>query len=764
MSDQSLLFRRRQLLKLSAAGAGFAALGGMGLLSAQSVASRLMLAGAGADSVYIEAWPTSPLVKTPFVDPLPVPQALRPIPQSTWQNWVHWQTGKPIVPGPQPGSQDDMGQSHQIWPSQLTYQGKAMPDPLIYQIKLQLGLHYFTSSDVLPINSSGQPSFYFKNGQQIPVTASSSGIKMPGTTGYMFNGTFPGPRVNNAYGQPVILRFENHLNENPGNLPRGDFGSPEYGFLTHLHNSHTAPESDGNPHYRANQRVNGRQLWDYTNPRSRGYLPGEWVDNLYLNYPAGGNDREKQSFFWFHDHFHNHTGADVYKGMVGVFPLYDPGSPSLGANFSDYGDETSGLRLPGVRTDNGDGSFDVDYDIPLVFYDVRIEDGITPHKDFHNGNGELHPEWWGTSYFRHFPNHGFVGDLFTVNGTAFPVMEVKRRKYRFRFLDASISRIYDFNLMSSTGGPKAAKDLGYIGDELQGQYRLPDGQQCMRMLQIATGGGLLPNPVYRDHFELWPATRREVIIDFSHYQNGQSTSLNDVIYLVNSAKMPDGREPTSPDPAYKIPMVKFIITEDAADNSLPMDQLAKQPLRPMPVMLDPNGNVCDIDPSSGKPNAALQAMIDNRRQYTLQRGGNTNTPPGNLPNDNEWSINGHPFDETINVLDQKGRPSTPKRGVPEVWEIINGGGGWVHPMHIHMEEHHVLFRNGKPAATWQSNPTATDSRHVDDTGKDDVVQMDPSESVMFYRNFRTFAGKYVAHCHNLAHEDHAMMFGWEIIP
>ena len=30
-----------------------------------------------------------------------------------------------------------------------------------------------------------------------------------------------------------------------------------------------------------------------------------------------------------------------------------------------------------------------------------------------------------------------------------------------------------------------------------------------------------------------------------------------------------------------------------------------------------------------------------------------------------------------------------------------------------------------------------------------------------YRNFRTFIGHYVAHCHNLAHEDHAMMFGLE---
>jgi FtsP/CotA-like multicopper oxidase with cupredoxin domain len=35
--------------------------------------------------------------------------------------------------------------------------------------------------------------------------------------------------------------------------------------------------------------------------------------------------------------------------------------------------------------------------------------------------------------------------------------------------------------------------------------------------------------------------------------------------------------------------------------------------------------------------------------------------------------------------------------------------------------------------------------------------------VVFYRNFRTFEGCYVAHCHNLAHEDHSMMFGWSLL-
>jgi FtsP/CotA-like multicopper oxidase with cupredoxin domain len=73
-------------------------------------------------------------------------------------------------------------------------------------------------------------------------------------------------------------------------------------------------------------------------------------------------------------------------------------------------------------------------------------------------------------------------------------------------------------------------------------------------------------------------------------------------------------------------------------------------------------------------------------------------------------------------------------------------------MHMHQEEHTVLSRVGS------TNP------HPDDTGKEDVVALDPSESVTFFRRFRTFAGNYVAHCHNLAHEDHNMMFGWSIVP
>ena len=370
--------------------------------------------------------------------------------------------------------------------------------------------------------------------------------------------------INAEYGKPALVRFENHLDENPLNLDRQDFGSPDWSFLTHLHNGHTAPESDGNPHYSMRY-----------GPKYQGYKPGEGCDNLYLNWPAGGDDREKQSFFWFHDHRMDHTGSNVYKGMVGLYPIYDP------KNGMDMGDETQGLRLPGVRPDNSDGSFDVDYDIPLAFFDCRLDDGVTIHKDIHDTQGEFpdahnpntHPEWWGKTFYKHFPSHGFVGDIFTVNGTAYPTLEVKRRKYRFRFLDASVARIYEFKLMSSTKGPKTAVSLGYNGDELEGQYRIPDGQQCMQFTQIASDGGLLPFPIKRDSFELWPAKRREFIVDFTRYQDGTPTTKGDVIYLTDVMKMPDGRMWTnssrfSPDPKYKVPVLKIVIGDDAPDNSV----------------------------------------------------------------------------------------------------------------------------------------------------------------------------------------------------
>ena len=545
VADANPQVPRRTFLKMGAIGSAALAIGTAGSLVVPELKRRGLWTPDGlfdaasiawANAIYTEAFPTSPLILSPFSDELPVPKALTPIPKSEYSGWAN-------PPGPGDGQQNSLGnERHQIW---TPPGGSSNLDPIVYHIKVQVNQHAFTSSQVLPIDQFGKPVQSFDSAGKVyrPGTVRT----LPKSTIYGFNGTFPGPMINAEYGRPVIVRFENQLDLNPLNLDRQDFGAPDWSFLTHLHNGHTAPESDGNPHYSMTK-----------GPRDHGYQPGMWVDNMYLNWPAGSDDREKQSFFWFHDHRMDHTGSNVYKGMVGLYPIYDP------KNGMDMGDERQGLRLPGVRTDNADGSFDVKYDIPLAFYDCRLEDGTTVHQDMHDGAGEFpaagnprkHPEWWGKTFYKHFPNHGFVGDIMTVNGTAYPVLEVKRRKYRFRFLDASIARIYEFKLMSSTQGPKSAVSLGYSGNELQGQYRIPDGQQCMKWTQIASDGGLLPTQITRDSFELWPAKRREFVVDFTKYSDGTPTTKGDVIYLTNVMKMPDGRmwtnsSRTAPDPDRK---------------------------------------------------------------------------------------------------------------------------------------------------------------------------------------------------------------------
>jgi FtsP/CotA-like multicopper oxidase with cupredoxin domain len=715
---------RRSLLRVGAAGAVGAGLTGLRGFGVPYLSEKGWLSADGAfaavstafgDALYTEVFPTSPLILDPFVDELEIPRALRP---STTAQVARLQS----PPGPGRGRQNSLGNAtHQLWTSQIGF-----PDPIVYEIDLLVRPHAWTTSKVLPIDANGQSAVSFDaSGNRYPT---GTVRRLPHSTIYGFNGTFPGPMINAEYGRPALVRFRNRLDENPFGLDRQDFGSPDWQFLTHLHNAHTASESDGNPHYSMT-----------AGPRNHGYFPKQWVDNLYLNWPAGNDDREKQSFFWFHDHTMDFTGANVYKGMVGLYPIYDP------KNGKDMGDERRGLRLPGVRTDHGDGSFDVKYDIPLAIYDTRLDDGVTVHHDMHDSqypavkNPATHPEFWGKTFFKHFPNHGFVGDIFTVNGTAYPVLRVKRRKYRLRFLDASISRIYEFQLMTSTKGPQSAASLGYSGDELQGQYRIPDGEQCMQFHQIASDGGLLPQVIERDSFELWPAKRREFIVDFTQYMDGSPTSKGDVIYLTNVMKMTTGRmwdnsTRFSPDPEYKIPMMKIIIEDRVPDDS----EIPKGVMRALPPLP-----------------ANWHSMLDDRKIFEVERG----SAGGEI----EWLINGEQFDPAHELHSLKNpNGHTPravqKRGSFAVWEIRNGGGGWVHPVHLHMEEHRVLMRNGQDVS---QHPEAS---HPDDKSREDVVALDPSESVILYRGFRDFVGPYVAHCHNLMHEDHAMMFGWSITP
>jgi FtsP/CotA-like multicopper oxidase with cupredoxin domain len=89
----------------------------------------------------------------------------------------------------------------------------------------------------------------------------------------------------------------------------------------------------------------------------------------------------------------------------------------------------------------------------------------------------------------------------------------------------------------------------------------------------------------------------------------------------------------------------------------------------------------------------------------------------------------------------------------EHWVVTNSSGGWQHPAHIHFEEFQFLSVNGAPPA----------STGLVLNGRKDVIRLEHNMHTKVFFRFRDFVGRYPFHCHNVVHEDHAMMLIWEIV-
>ena len=204
----------------------------------------------------------------------------------------------------------------------------------------------------------------------------------------------PGPVLVLRYGTPAVVRRFNAL---PPPAQNGGFGVPE--VSTHLHNFHSAPDSDGGPCDPVQQRFFFRgQYYDY-------FYNMQFAGWNSTN-PPNGNVQEALGFLWYHDHRVDHTAENTYKGLVG---------PAVAFNDFDTGDESTGLHLPSFP----------EFDVPLVLAD-RLFDPTT-----------------GLLAFDTFNFDGFLGNTFLVNGKVQPFFEVSKRRYRFRVLDAGPSRFYE---------------------------------------------------------------------------------------------------------------------------------------------------------------------------------------------------------------------------------------------------------------------------------------------------------------------------------
>jgi bilirubin oxidase len=132
-----------------------------------------------------------------------------------------------------------------------------------------------------------------------------------------------------------------------------------------------------------------------------------------------------------------------------------------------------------------------DYDIPLMIASKQFQ-----------ANGKLvSPESERVSLY---------GDVITVNGQPWPYVNVEARKYKFRLLDASISRSYNLYL---------------VADE--------DPTTKLGFTVVGADAGYLSHPVPTQNVIIAMAERYEIVIDFDKYEGKNLTLMNERNFQTN---------------------------------------------------------------------------------------------------------------------------------------------------------------------------------------------------------------------------------------
>jgi len=114
-------------------------------------------------------------------------------------------------------------------------------------------------------------------------------------------------------------------------------------------------------------------------------------------------------------------------------------------------------------------------------------------------------------------------------------------------------------------------------------------------------------------------------------------------------------------------------------------------------------------------------------------------------NDQTWSaVARSGFQRTVHDV-----PS----GATEIWDLENEGGGWYHPVHLHLVDVKILDRDGRPPRPYE-------------TGPKDVVFLGENQRVRVVTKYPAATtgrtGRYMIHCHITTHEDHDMMLQYRV--
>ena len=374
----------------------------------------------------------------------------------------------------------------------------------------------------------------------------------------------------------------------------------------------------------------------------------------------------------------------------------------LAAQYHLHDDVESGLSIPKWEfgreafTKPGLDGIAQQFDLPLVLADKMF-----------SANGEFRYDDAGHT--------GLWGDVVLVNGVPWPNLKVYKRKYRFRVLNASISRGY--RLQMSNSAP---------------------------MSVIGTDGGLMPQVQNTTQLRIGMAERYEVVIDFAKYTTGTK------LQLLNLGV------PNSTDFDHTGKIMQFEVVDTPAgvpaDVTLPSGGL---------YSLNPNKEVWDLKENAIQGTTKIEVIrqggewkIQSTSTTTSDNSGSGNSGSGkggSGKGGSGGSGNGTKLMtwEDIIASGYKETVANPASGDVQIWEITNKSGGWFHPVHIHLVDFKMLTRNGRPVFNYEQGPK-------------DVAYVGENETIRAIMKFGTAGdpttdGRYMIHCHNLPHEDHDMM-------
>ncbi len=595
--------------------------------------------------------------------------------------------------------------------------------------------------------------------------------------------TSPGPTIHARYSEPILVRRINNLPEvgNGRVGARVKFALPS--TTTHLHNAHTASESDGNPD-------------DFIDP-------GEFWDHHYGNFPSGFDEREKLTTLWYHDHRMDYTAANVYAGLDGFYLLFDEtkdetGKPLPADRLHDVGCETQGWQLPSGK-----------YDIPLMLHDLL----------FHRESKHAAPQL----AFDGYNSNGVLGDQFTVNRVIRPCLQVERRKYRFRVVNGGPSRFYDLSLLTR--------------EDVEDPSEEPE----KRPFVLVTGdGNFQPSPIVADSLFLGVAQRADFVLDFSAYDD------KDQIYLVNRLLQIRGEGTTGqnvplPEPGAaaediddffaKFSVIRFDVTGPrvAKKDDPSLIRLTYRPLPKVDLTEVVRERVWHFDHDGGLWTVNGRIFDGNRIDAGIEEGTAEIWTLRNSGNNWQHPIHSH-FTEFI-ALEEDGQPfyqtnvqtgeaihqgHALQRTLIDVQSVrqrsvkkLSGADPFadlpadsldairrLHEQYRSPEGQQEAFdpkrKLGLTGPMLQLAADRLTATSIDDTfasvkellkalpeikkkydvdlhvdrfsggPRRDIALLLPGTELKVFMRWRDFRGKYVMHCHNVVHEDHAMMVRWDI--